>query len=115
MKFFKISHNFLRIKIGQYFFYFSRHAMQPIQFEKRQRQKKRRKLRGQVLDRANHHCEMCGCELDWKSISVHHIQPRLTHPELEFEPSNLCALCHDCHRKLHEKERLSKLGILPII
>ncbi len=115
MNFIKTTHKYLRLKLGGFYLYFSHHAMQPIQFEKQQRKKKkkRRRLRGQVLNRANHRCEICGCELDWKSISVHHIKLRLTHPELEFDLSNLCALCHTCHMNLHEKERLSKLGILP--
>lgn len=106
---------FWRLKIGHINFYLSRRPLQPIQFEKQQRKKKRHRLRRQVLDRAGHRCEICGCEIDWRSVSVHHIKPRLTHPELEFDADNLMALCRHCHEQLHERERLTKLHILPTV
>lgn len=116
MAFFKIqvTGRFFRLKVGQYNLYLAHHAMMPIQFEKRARNKKRRKLRGILLDERGHKCEICGRDLDWKTISVHHIKPRLTHPELEFEKDNLMALCFDCHMQLHEIERLTKQGICPV-
>ena len=110
----RLTPRYLRLKFGSYNLYIAHHAMQPIQFEKQQRKKKRRKLRGRLLDRAGHKCEICGCELDWKTISPHNVKRRLTHPELEFDLDNLMALCHDCHARLHEIERLKKLNICPI-
>lgn len=110
----QLSDKFFRLKIGCYNFYIAHHAMQPIKFEKRQRMKKRRRLRHDALERANNRCEICGCELDFKTISVHHILPRLTHPDKEFEIDNVQALCQTCHARLHEIERLTNMGVCPI-
>lgn len=106
-------YRFLRLKMGAYNIYLSHHAMQPIRFEKRQRMKKRRKLRHDALERAGHRCEACGCELDFYTVSVHHILPRMTHPDKEFDLDNVQALCRACHIQFHETERLTNLGICP--
>lgn len=117
MSFFRIqlTDKYLRLKIGEYNLYIAHHAMRPIRVEKRQRERKRRKLRGIVLDRCGHKCEMCGCDLDWQSISLHHIKPRLTHPELEFDTDNIMGLCRGCHARVHEIERLQKENICPVL
>lgn len=41
MNFIKTTHKYLRLKLGGFYLYFSHHAMQPIQFEKQQRKKKK--------------------------------------------------------------------------
>lgn len=114
-EFFKIqlSARFFRMKIGSYNLYIAHHAMQPTNFEKKQHRKKRRRIRHEALERANHRCEICGCELDFRSVSIHHILPRLTHPEKEFDADNIQALCHACHVRHHEIERLTNLGLCP--
>ncbi|MCM1022285.1 MAG: HNH endonuclease [Muribaculaceae bacterium] len=106
--------NFIRLKIGCINFYLANHAMQVIQFEKKARQKKRRKMRGMALDRANHQCEICGCAIDWITVSIHHIKPRVHYPDLEFDPDNIQALCLSCHQHLHEMERLQASGLAPM-
>ena len=45
-------------------------------------------------------CERCGAIED---LSVHHIKPRATHPELILERSNLEVLCQRCHKMAHEQ------------
>lgn len=116
MKYFKFQRNstFWRIKIWHCNIYIARYPMRAKDYERQSRKKKRRRLKYQVLERAERRCEICGCELDYRTISVHHVQPRLTHPEMEFELDNCQALCHTCHNYLHERERLEKLGICPV-
>ena len=57
--------------------------------------RERRKL---VLERANHICE--GCLVSPASV-VHHTNYDNVGDEVLFD---LVALCHDCHRKIHNKE-----------
>ena len=74
-------------------------------------------MRELILKRDGHKCVECGktdadlkgdlqadlVDYMWKlqylyCLEVDHIQPVKTHPELEYEPSNLRTLCHACHR-----------------
>ena len=43
------------------------------------------------------YCEACGVKND--SLVIHHLQKKLSHPELRFEPSNWIVLCYICHSK----------------
>jgi 5-methylcytosine-specific restriction endonuclease McrA len=43
-------------------------------------------------------CEYCGST---EKLTVHHIKPRSSNPELSFEPSNLVILCEKCHNHIH--------------
>jgi predicted HNH restriction endonuclease len=58
------------------------------------------KLRQKVLNRSNHVCEGCG---DAKATQVHHMNyERWGGNELLID---LLAVCADCHRKLHPKDK----------
>lgn len=47
------------------------------------------------FDRADRHCEFCGKQSD--HLEIHHIRPRAKGGT--NRPSNLIALCPECHRK----------------
>ena len=39
-----------------------------------------------------------------KRLTVHHIKPRETHPELTYDASNCITLCIGCHNKSHPEK-----------
>lgn len=55
-----------------------------------------------VLERANEHCEHCGCFIATgftRCLELHHLTyERAYHAEL---PEDLMALCRDCHAATH--------------
>jgi 5-methylcytosine-specific restriction endonuclease McrA len=56
-----------------------------------------RKVRRQVLERAQHRCEQCG--VGGVPLEVHHVRP-LAAGGAELPPvDELLALCADCHRR----------------
>lgn len=56
------------------------------------------RLRYEVLVERGGRCECCGATAaDGKRMHVDHIKPFSTHPELEFDRSNLQVLCQDCN------------------
>ena len=73
-------------------------------------------MRARILRRDNHTCSECRrteaqlrremedkiAQYKWRlqylyQLEVDHILPVRTHPELEYEESNLRTLCHQCH------------------
>lgn len=42
-------------------------------------------------------CQICH---DARSVEVHHVQSVATAPRRRLDPTNILALCHDCHRQL---------------
>jgi len=64
-------------------------------------------LRLTVTVRSNGTCEHCGkvCKPD-----MAHIKPPNEFPKLEFEPSNVLALCRSCHLKIDHKLGNRKSG-----
>ena len=60
-----------------------------------------RRLRALVLAEQ----PLCGeCE-EMPAEMVHHILERNNRPDLELERSNLVALCHACHNRIHKSSR----------
>ena len=61
-------------------------------------------VRKYVIERANVHCQLCGCEAPFKDseghpyLEVHHVIP--FREGGTDSPDNLVALCPNCHRKL---------------
>lgn len=51
--------------------------------------------RREALKKANHKCEVCGCS---GSLDIHHLSYKRMWCEL---PTDLIALCRDCHHKIH--------------
>jgi len=48
-------------------------------------------------------CEICG-KLPFESdLQVHHITPRAVAPERALDPSNLQALCPECHNAIEHR------------
>ena len=43
-------------------------------------------------------CEKCGA---MDHLTVHHVKPRNSHPELAYEIHNLVVLCERCHNTIH--------------
>lgn len=59
-------------------------------------------VRSYVRSGCGKKCQQCGRKESKKvKLTIHHIKPRCTHPELTNVPSNCTLLCEDCHRKLH--------------
>ena len=42
------------------------------------------------------------------AVVIHHVQPRETHPELTFEPSNCVGLCNRHHSRVEGQIRAGK-------
>ena len=49
----------------------------------------------EVLDRADHKCEICG----ETALQAHHIQPKKLDPYLALDPDNGLAVCKGCHHR----------------
>lgn len=47
-------------------------------------------------------CEICSVD---RSLHVHHIFPRSSHPELALDKENLMVLCEKCHKEIHSKDK----------
>ncbi len=62
---------------------------------------KAREWREAVFERDNHTCQLCGREPGGMRICTHHIKPKSTHPELEYDISNGVTLCNSCHATTH--------------
>lgn len=64
-----------------------------------------KKLRVVALVRDNYLCQPC---LRNKRLTtantVHHIKPRLDHPELALDLDNLESICPSCHNKEHPEK-----------
>jgi len=59
-------------------------------------------LRSKTLERDNYTCQVCGKRPPEVKLEVHHILPRKYGGNDDL--SNLITLCHDCHRKIHNKK-----------
>lgn len=73
------------------------------------------KMRLEVLERANFHCQICGD--DEMTLHVHHKQYIKGRMAWEYELSNFDALCESCHNSTHEaKDRImSILSCVPSV
>lgn len=56
-----------------------------------------------VKQRDNYRCQRCGTG---KSLTVHHIKPQSTHPELAKDPENMITLCRQCHNLEHRTPKI---------
>ena len=57
-------------------------------------------VRNEVKARADGRCELCGKH---SNLELHHMKPACLYPELGNSPSNLKALCPECHKAEHAK------------
>ena len=74
-----------------------------------------KKFKEQVKKNANYECEIEGCDAAGE-LTVHHLLPRSTHPELTLEPENGLYLCGPCHSKLEaiiRKRDMSWIEFIP--
>ena len=69
-----------------------------------------RKFRDAVLRiRPICECDQCTAKgLLLQALHLHHLKPRKTHPELQFDPANVQPLTHACHSRI---EALIKGGV----
>ncbi|WP_176519040.1 HNH endonuclease [Priestia megaterium] len=66
-----------------------------------------RKLRSLIIKRDGSCCQRCLVKykmINSAQLQVHHIKPRIEHPELMFEESNLLTLCKTCNLQIGLKE-----------
>ena len=91
------------IKIGGWRFYITRN----IRLKHRNKRDsyntlfKRSDFRKHVYERSGHRCEICGNELTWKEMELHHVLPIGRFPQLTMDERNLQCLCHSCHKDIH--------------
>lgn len=51
-------------------------------------------------------CQHCGHKGSYHNkLTVHHVKPRRSHPELVNDPNNCVTLCENCHRKLERGDK----------
>ena len=77
--------------------------------------KKWEHTRATVLKRDEYMCQCCKANNQMiQAQCVHHIFPRDTYPEYQFEPWNLMSLCNECHDEMHNHYTgdLSKKGMI---
>jgi transcriptional regulator with XRE-family HTH domain len=78
-------------------------------------------VRSYVIQRANEHCQLCGCAAPFKDnqgrpyLEIHHILPFRERGSDSAE--NLVALCPNCHRRIEvtadtdDKKKLQKIAV----
>lgn len=81
-----------RIQYGFYPEYFKKY----LNYKGRSVLKGRNHIKNLIREQYNFTCARCPSE---KDLSVRHIKPYRTHPELDVEPSNLILLCGNCIKK----------------
>jgi 5-methylcytosine-specific restriction endonuclease McrA len=65
-----------------------------------------RAVRRVILRRDGYRCTVCRANVAGKGEArVDHIKPRSTHPDLEYELSNLRTLCTTCDNQGHREKR----------
>lgn len=62
-----------------------------------------KKWRGEVYERDNYTCQLCGKESNG-DLEGHHILPFSENHDLIFDVDNGVALCKNCHRQIRHKE-----------
>lgn len=60
--------------------------------------------RKKVYARDSYRCQMPGCNSKTKSIAAHHIYPKRSFPEKQFDLNNGITLCKKCHERTYGKE-----------
>lgn len=64
-----------------------------------------RRLSARIMRRDKFLCRDCArYGRNTPAQVVHHIKPREIWPELQWDPSNLVALCERCHNKRHPEK-----------
>ena len=107
--FFRGDH-FLKLQLGPVRLYISTRPMKP-----KYESASRRKFRHDLLERDGHVCQHCGRPLESSTLSIHHIKPRATHPELIYDADNCISLCKCCHVKLHRAQSLAEERLLTTV
>lgn len=70
-----------------------------------------RKLAAQVRAEQHGICAQCGHTP--RTLDVHHIKPKTTHPHLAYTRNNLIALCRPCHNTIDAQRRQQEGGDQP--
>ncbi|MBD5279113.1 MAG: HNH endonuclease [Bacteroides sp.] len=107
--FFRGDH-FLKLQLGPIRFYISTRPLKT-----KQESTTRRRFRHVVLERDGYTCQHCGRALDMSTLSIHHIKPCATHPELIYDADNCISLCKCCHVKLHRAQSLAEERLLTTV
>ena len=50
-------------------------------------------------------CEMCGGHFGTEALEIHHLVGVSENPGLALSTRNMVLLCHECHVKLHSKDK----------
>lgn len=58
-------------------------------------------FRKHVYERSGHKCEICGKELTWHEMELHHVLPLDRFPQFTMDERNMQCLCHNCHKGIH--------------
>ena len=69
-------------------------------------------LRRKVYARDKGVCQICGRKIGLDDMSMHHIKPQASYPELKMDADNCQCLCHACHTELHRAQQLRANGII---
>lgn len=58
-------------------------------------------------------CKYCKCILLDNELTLDHLKPRMTHPELEKDESNIVPACFECNQNKRHKsdEEFMKMGV----
>ena len=79
-----------------------------------------RDMKGQMYEKQNGVCPMCGKHFTMSWMELHHVLPWRKFPELRAMKKNHMLLCHDCHKEIHcnpyldiklQEEKAKELGI----
>ena len=65
-----------------------------------------RKFRKYIINRDNNRCQRCIANygvITVTNLEVHHIKPRITHPELMYDEDNVVTVCQTCNLQLGTK------------
>ena len=60
--------------------------------------------RKQVYTRDSYRCQMPNCNSKTKNIAAHHIYPKRSFPDKQFDLNNGITLCKKCHERTYGKE-----------
>jgi len=69
-----------------------------------QKGKKYKYFKKTILERDHHQCQFPGCQGDCVTMTIHHIYPWSSFPQLRSNEMNCITICRKCHDIVDEHE-----------
>ena len=60
------------------------------------------KTKHELYKKVEGRCEVCGKEVKYRNMQMHHVLPYGRFPDLSLDPRNIMLVCCDCHKEIHQ-------------